>query len=941
MKQSTIAVLFYSLWIVFATLVLDIGVLPAGLWLLAIVVPLVILAPLYSPDERVRLYLVGTLGLLAGTLALPGQLNGISVVVGMLVGLLLPEWLVRHNTQIATHKTQESEVMFNALAKATTHLVEADDLDHGIQQALAVLGEASGMDRIYIFENDQHGVMIDADNPQALAGLTCSQRFEWVAAGVAAFIDDPALQHMAWSSTLARWYEHLSRGDPISGAVGSFPEIEREVLEVQGIRSLLIVNIDVNGALWGFIGFDNCRDEHPWPDHLVGMLRTLAVNLGAALAWRQSRAAVADQMQFTRSVLDAVPAMIAVRDDSGRIVLANEALAAHVGRPVASLLGLGSEEASELGLPDAGSQGGELLSSVAADGQQHWLWRMDKPLAEVADATRNNLTVFTDITERKQVEDALAGERNLLKTLMDSLPDYIYIKDTASRYVTANSAHALLLGAASAEQLIGKTDFEFFSAPSTLPFFTDEQRVMRQDTPLLERVEIINRDSLDKQRWVLASKIPLHGANGRVWGMIGISRDITALKKVEMELRLAKDSAEDATRAKSDFLATMSHEIRTPMNAVIGMTSLLLDTPLNGEQMDFVNTIRVSGENLLAIINDILDFSKIESGHMELERRPFSLVECITGTLDLFTQRALEKQIGLHCRIDESTPKVIVGDQVRLRQVLVNLVGNAIKFTEQGEVSISVAATLESDKTGCIRFSVRDTGIGIPAERMDRLFRTFSQVDSSTTRRYGGTGLGLVISKRLVQMMQGELTAESEPGVGSVFAFHIIAELLTPDAQGAPLDLHLRDVGEGFSRARRRLQSHFDQSPVGREPLRILLAEDNTINQKVALRILQRLGYQADLAENGLAVLTALQHKNYDVILMDVHMPELNGIDATRRIRAELPAERQPHIIALTADALEGYQNECLASGMNDYISKPIRVDALVTALQQSIQGDV
>jgi CheY-like chemotaxis protein len=320
---------------------------------------------------------------------------------------------------------------------------------------------------------------------------------------------------------------------------------------------------------------------------------------------------------------------------------------------------------------------------------------------------------------------------------------------------------------------------------------------------------------------------------------------------------------------------------------------------------------------------------------MELERRPFHLLECIDDTLDLFGLRANEKQLTLSRQVDERTPPIIVGDQVRLRQVLVNLVGNAVKFTEQGEIVVNVQAT-EEDAHSRLHFAVRDTGIGIPQERMDRLFRTFSQVASSTTRRYGGTGLGLVISKRLVEMMGGALTVESEQGVGSVFSFHIAVELPSPEMQAGEFALQYGNLGEGFARARRKVQSHFDKFADTRQPLRILLAEDNIINQKVALRILQRLGYYADLAENGLAVLEAVEHKDYDVILMDVQMPEMNGIDATRRVRATLPAARQPYIIALTADAFASYQTECIASGMNAYITKPIRVDELVAALQQA-----
>lgn len=942
MSRTSSSVALYALWIAAITLAVVLAPLPVAVWLLAIVVPLVMVAPMWPRQIRVRLYFVASLGLLAALIGIPGQQTGMTLVVGLIAGILLPEWIVQRNNLIAAEKAKQSDYLFQALAMATTHLVEAPDFASGVQQALQILGQASGMDRIYIFENDQHDIPIRNRSSAELEQLTCSQRYEWVNEGIEPFIDEPGLQHVPWYPALGRWYERLSRGIPVIGAVRSFPAAERAVLEPQGIRSLLVVNIDVNSELWGFVGFDNCQDDGPWPDNLVDMLRTLAVNLGAAIAWRTSRTAVAVQAQFTRSVLDAVPAMIAVRNSADRIVLVNQAMADLVGRPPAELVGLSSSDLPVLAVTEPSREGsadamlhGELRHLHAGDGQERWLWTFERLLNTIPSAVGDVLTVFTDITERKQMEDALAGERNLLKTLMDRLPDYIFIKDTASRYVTANSAHVRLLGAASAEQLIGKTDFDFFSTRSTMPFFSDEQRVMHSGAPLLDQVEIINSESEDKQRWVLSSKIPLYDANNQIWGLIGISRDITGLKKVEVELRQAKETAEAATRAKSEFLATMSHEIRTPLNAVIGMTSLLLDTDLTTEQIEFAHTIRISGENLLAVINDILDFSKIESGHMELEERPFRLLQCIDDTVEMFTLRAAEKQIALLCEKDASLPEYVVGDHTRLQQILVNLIGNAVKFTERGQVTVKAWAEAGGERCK-LSFAVVDSGIGIPPDRMDRLFRTFSQVDSSTTRRYGGTGLGLAISKRLVEMMKGTLGVESEPGLGSTFSFHIIASLPeqgfeSPEAAGKPGSTH-----SGFLRARTHLQAHFEPPAVtGSQGLRILLAEDNAINQKVALRILERMGYTADVAENGLAVLAALEQKNYDVILMDVQMPELNGIDTTRRIRAQLPSSQQPYIIALTADVLKGFEDECLASGMNNYITKPIRVDELRVALEQ------
>ncbi|MEO6569063.1 MAG: response regulator, partial [Opitutaceae bacterium] len=598
------------------------------------------------------------------------------------------------------------------------------------------------------------------------------------------------------------------------------------------------------------------------------------------------------------------------------------------------------------------------------------------------------------------------------------------------------------------EEVLGKDPAQFMSSPET-----DEAQIVQIRDAMKEgrgiSTDVVNYSKSGRKYYLHLEVQPVRRATGELENFIAIETDITARVETEHELRRAKGEADAASRAKSEFLASMSHEIRTPMNGVIGMTSLLMGTPLNTDQRDFVHTIRNSGEALLTIINDILDFSKIESGKMEFEFRPLDLATCLEDALDLFAVQASAKKLDLTYNLEPGVPAWIKGDVTRLRQVVVNFVNNAIKFTPSGGISLTVKrlGSEQSDDSMVLEFAVCDTGIGISEEGVGRLFKAFSQVDSSTTRKYGGTGLGLAICQRLCQLMGGDVRVESVVGVGSTFFFTIKTEAAPtplesllpplPDALRGASVLCVEDhpvtqarlhalfsawgvachIANDFATAAklasempvspkllvldgttgtmlplrvlpnlkcaRLVMFPFGQSapindtedvlfapiakplkqsaiiqavtalfsttgpatvqkaaveerPLAEEfPLDVLLAEDNPVNQKVALRFLERLGYRADAVGNGLEVVTTLENRRYDLVLMDLQMPVMDGLEASREIRRRFAPDRQPKIIALTANAMQGDRELCIDAGMDDYVSKPVKLADVAAAIRR------
>ncbi|MHB8971997.1 MAG: ATP-binding protein [Pirellulaceae bacterium] len=573
---------------------------------------------------------------------------------------------------------------------------------------------------------------------------------------------------------------------------------------------------------------------------------------------------------------------------------------------------------------------GELEQSYAALEE-----RVERRTAQLSEA---NQALQREVTVRQAAEQAFERERFLLDTLLATLPDSIYFKDQQSRFLRIGRVMAQRFGLADPAAAIGKTDFDFFRNEHASQARADEVRLMESGDTVL-RLEEQETWPDGRITWVETTKLPLRNGQGELVGTFGISRDITQRRRAEIALREAKEAADAANRAKSEFVANMSHEIRTPLSGILGMTELALDTQLTAEQRDYLETVSQSAETLLLIVNDILDFSKIEAGKLDFEATEFDLRETLDNTLHALAPRAHAKGLQLTYYVTDEVPECLIGDPIRLRQVITNLVGNSIKFTQEGVVVIRVSQLAETAERTTLQMEVTDTGIGIPLDRQRDIFDAFTQADASTTRQFGGTGLGLTISNYLVQRMGGQISVKSVEGQGTTFTFTVVfgqKDYLSPCRNAAEANSAETNSAETrpADRAKRAAPPPVRQLP----PLNVLVAEDGLVNQKLVRELLHKQGHRVTIVSSGTDAIVAWQTRPPDVILMDVQMPGMDGLAATEKIR-DLERETGQHtpIVAMTAHAMKGDRERCLAAGMDQYVSKPLRFHQLMDAVASAL----
>ena len=871
---------------------------------------------------------------------------------------------------ITERKLAEEELRYradyeNLLISLSLGLINpsGDDIDKYIEKTLEIAGEFAGVDRGYVFFKSPDGKII-------------SNTHDWCAAGAESNRKDfPAilLEEFPWVNSQLESAKIIHIPD--ADALGKEAEAEKRLLEALGIKSVLAVPIESRGRVIGLLGFSTVAEAKKWPQDFIYLLRMMGELFVSA--WERNRAEreLRNQKALLDSLIDSIPDLIFYKETGGIYLGCNQSFAEYVGRDVGEIIGRTDGEFFSRNVAEFFRENDRIMLAdgkprrneewiTYPDGRSVLLETLKTPYFGPEGQTLGLVGISRDITERKLIEDRLRHSEENLTTVLNSTDDSVALVDRDGRLLALNESMAKRFNK-TVEELLGTDFYRLFDVG-------DAQRRRAMTERTFKNGKLVRFEDKREGSIIDQTLYPVFNPNGDVTRVAIFARDITGQVRIREELQRARDTAEEANRMKSEFLAMMSHEIRTPMNVIVGTADLLRETSLSEEQKHYVQLYSRAGENLLELIDDILDFSKVEAGRLHLERVTFDPVEVTARTVEMLAIRAQEKGLELVLRTDLEAPVATLGDPRRLRQILINLIGNAVKFTERGEVVVGVKALgykqlpLAAEKGIELEFSVSDTGIGIPINKLSSVFNSFEQADSSTTRRYGGTGLGLAISKRLVEMMGGEIEIESEAGHGSTFRFSLVLPVVdgvvknrtAPDLESErPLLFESKDssraaakellhrfnidvtaVADGADEVIPAVKpSEAGESLPAKRKLRILLADDALENQLLIRAFLKTQPYEIDVADDGESALSAFKEGNYDLVLMDIAMPRMDGYTATAEIRrweSETGLEPTP-IVALSAHARAEDSAKSLDVGCNAHVNKPVRKAEIIGVIER------
>ncbi|TKG95853.1 PAS domain-containing sensor histidine kinase [Puteibacter caeruleilacunae] len=712
---------------------------------------------------------------------------------------------------------------------------------------------------------------------------------------------------------------------PFGELADKFEKVDREVLRTGKSKVNYEDRLIVNGQDYWFrrsaLPIKNSRGE---VELLVAVFEDMTSR-------RKAEESCARERNLLKAFIDNTPDLIYFKDVLGRFTHINEADARAMGAgSPEEVYGKTSYDFHPFAIADEifkyeqqAIESGNVVENIIekfynSEHKLRWVSSTKIPLKDNDGNVTGLVGISRDITGQKIVERQLTREKDLLQTLMDCIPDQIYVKNRRLQYTKINLAKARELGVVNEDDVYGKTETEIHNTENRRLTEQEDSRALSSGVPVMNEIHEVHRED-GTQAWYSTSRVPIvNESSGKTVGIVGISRDVTVEVEARQKLEFAIEKAEEANRAKSLFLANMSHEIRTPMNGVIGMSDILKRTNLSSEQEEYVDIIVKSGNNLLTIINDILDFSKIESGKLEIEKVSISLRSIIEDVADLFVFKASHKKLDLVTYVDSNIPEFIVGDPVRIRQILTNLVNNAIKFTEDGDILISAELKELKDNVFTISISVRDTGIGISEEGCSKLFKSFTQIDASTTRKYGGTGLGLAISKRLVEMMDGEIGVQSKVGEGSTFSFTVDYDKV--DKEPSEEQMIKLDCSN----------------------MKILIVDDNKTNRYIFRKYFESWNCKHKSVDSGKEALEELEravlaNEAYSLALLDFQMPEMDGIQLAEKIK-ERPSISDTKLVLLSSVSNVLVKSEIKEKGFESYLNKPIKLVHLYNALAEVMQ---